>query len=181
MKRSFLMIVACSIVALFYAGSLSAAIYNPATGHYYELVSGVGDWSQAENSAIALGGHLVTINNQAEQDWLMSNFGEARYWIGFTDMQIEGTWVWTSGEPITYTNWEPGEPNDYWQPGGEDYAAMNWATDTGSWNDFGPDSHDIGTVQGGIAEIASVPIPAAVWFLGSGLIGIVGIRRKIKK
>ena len=181
MKRSFLMIVVGSIVAFFCAGSLSAAIYNPATDHYYELVSGLGDWSLAENSAIALGGHLVTINDQAEQTWLMSNFGTERYWIGFTDSQTEGTWVWTSGEPVTYTNWGPGEPNDDWQPTGEDYAAMNWRTDTGSWNDFGPASDDISTVKGGIAEIANVPIPGAIWFLGSGLIGIVGIRRKIKK
>ena len=30
-------------------------------------------------------------------------------------------------------------------------------------------------------EVPAVPIPPAVWLLGSGLIGIVGIRRKIKK
>ena len=29
--------------------------------------------------------------------------------------------------------------------------------------------------------ITNVPIPSAVWLLGSGLIGIVGIRRKLKK
>lgn len=29
-------------------------------------------------------------------------------------------------------------------------------------------------------EIAGVPIPGAIWLLGSGLIGIVGIRRKFK-
>ncbi len=30
-------------------------------------------------------------------------------------------------------------------------------------------------------EIASIPIPSAVWLLGSGLFCIVGIRRKFKK
>jgi hypothetical protein len=30
-------------------------------------------------------------------------------------------------------------------------------------------------------EITTVPIPGSVWLLGSGLIGIVGIRRKFKK
>ena len=29
--------------------------------------------------------------------------------------------------------------------------------------------------------VSSIPIPGAVWLLGSGLIGIVGIRRKYKK
>ncbi|MDY6839780.1 MAG: VPLPA-CTERM sorting domain-containing protein [Thermodesulfobacteriota bacterium] len=30
-------------------------------------------------------------------------------------------------------------------------------------------------------EIATVPVPAAVWLLGSGLIGLVGIRKKFKQ
>ena len=30
-------------------------------------------------------------------------------------------------------------------------------------------------------EVAAVPIPGAIWLLGSGLIGIVGIKRKFKK
>lgn len=46
------------------------------------------------------------------------------------------------------------------------------------------------TVTGGSVEIqypslilstSAIPIPSAVWLLGSGLIGIVGIRRKFKK
>ena len=32
-----------------------------------------------------------------------------------------------------------------------------------------------------LTELQSVPIPGAIWLLGSGLIGIVGIRRKLKK
>jgi hypothetical protein len=31
------------------------------------------------------------------------------------------------------------------------------------------------------AKFAPVPVPAAVWLLGSGLIGLLGIRRKFKK
>jgi hypothetical protein len=40
-----------------------------------------------------------------------------------------------------------------------------------------------GIVDAGLfgLEIATVPIPGAIWLLGSGLIGIVGIRRKLKK
>ena len=32
-----------------------------------------------------------------------------------------------------------------------------------------------------LVQISNVPIPGAIWLLGSGLIGIVGIRRKLKK
>ena len=31
------------------------------------------------------------------------------YWIGLTKQ--EGNWIWDNHEPLTYTNWGPGEPN----------------------------------------------------------------------
>jgi hypothetical protein len=30
------------------------------------------------------------------------------------------------------------------------------------------------------SQLAPVPIPAAVWLLGSGLVGLIGIRRRIR-
>jgi hypothetical protein len=30
----------------------------------------------------------------------------------------------------------------------------------------------------GFADVAPVPVPAAVWLLGSGVLGLLGIRRK---
>jgi hypothetical protein len=46
-----------------------------------------------------------------------------------------------------------------------------------SYNDsFGEYASTMLTAQG--ADVAPVPVPAAVWLLGSGLIGLVGLRRK---
>jgi hypothetical protein len=42
--------------------------------------------------------------------------------------------------------------------------------------DFAP-----GTVTGGTLTVNAVPIPAAVWLLGSGLVGLVGLRRRMRK
>ncbi len=48
---------------------------------------------------------------------------------------------------------------------------------------FTVDLHNDGTgftqVLAGEANVSSVPIPAAVWLLGSGLFGLVGIRRRM--
>jgi hypothetical protein len=33
----------------------------------------------------------------------------------------------------------------------------------------------------GFQQTAAVPIPAAVWLLGSGLVGLIGLRRRMKK
>src|SRR5438105_7832060 len=79
----------------------------PANGNYYALVSswiaygghlyapltlggGQWSWSQLEANAVALGGHLVTINDQAEEDWLLSTFGRlGSFWIGLNDVASE--------------------------------------------------------------------------------------------
>jgi hypothetical protein len=129
--------------------------YNPTTGHNYRLVDSL-TWVQAESYAVSVGGHLVTINDQAEQDWLMATFNEptwptqSTFWIGMNDRAVEGTWVWSSGEPVTYTNWVFEEPNNCTWCGpaesptieeGEDSAVMNWTAPSPpsgpplGWND----------------------------------------------
>lgn len=144
-------------------GTAHAAIFNPGTGHWYELVSSGagGEWDTAETAAIGLGGHLVTINDSTEEDWLRSNFGSStRYWIGYNDVASEGSYVWSSGEAPGYSNWDGGEPNNASPPlEGEDYAVLNWNSTTGGWNDWSharPDYYNIS----GIAEYAT-PTPEA--------------------
>ena len=79
-------------------------------GHTY-LLSGSMRWTDAEAYAQDFGGHLVTVNDQAEQDWLYETFGGyGIVWIGLTDQAEEGTRVWSSGEEVTYTNWAGGHP-----------------------------------------------------------------------
>lgn len=41
--------------------------------------------------------------------------------------------------------------------------------------------YDRALSEGEIGVLHTVPIPGAVWLLGSGLVGLVGIRRKLKK
>ncbi|QEI41649.1 Poly(beta-D-mannuronate) C5 epimerase 7 [Dolichospermum sp. UHCC 0315A] len=102
-------------------------------GSIYRL-STPGTWHQAQAQAQSLGGNLVTINNQAEQDWLVNTFGPTDgLWTGLTDKLTEGQYKWASGETPTYTNWYPGEPNN--GGGNEDYVGMNYGA-AGKWNDF---------------------------------------------
>src|SRR5690242_5284696 len=90
---------------------------NPANGHEYYLLNPA-TWTASEAEAVTLGGHLVTINDAAENDYLLTTFlplvpqSTGALWTGFSDAVVEGTFTWVSGEPVTYTHFGPGEPNN---------------------------------------------------------------------
>ncbi len=58
-----------------HAGILSGPVLNPANGHIYYLLS-QNTWSNAEAEAVSLGGHLATIRNAAENQWVYSTFAD---------------------------------------------------------------------------------------------------------
>jgi hypothetical protein len=53
-------------------------------------------------------------------------------WTGFNDVDAEGAFEWWCADPVTYTNWLPGEPNN---GGNSDYCEMEG--ETGRWRDRG--------------------------------------------
>ncbi len=142
---------------------LTGPITNPANQHNYYLLSPA-FWTDAEAQAVSMGGHLVTINDAAENAWVLQTFGSyggtsRTLEIGFTDQGHEGTWTWVSGESVTYVNWNTGEPNNgmgiypY-----ENVALMYGPGDpypAGTWNDY------MGTLAGqnyyGVVEVVPEP------------------------
>jgi glucose/arabinose dehydrogenase len=112
--------------------------------------------AEAQAQAAALGGTLLRIGSQAEQDWVTANiWNQQAIYLDASDAATEGVWVDSDGTPLAYTNWMPGEPND---GGGQDYAII--ARGDGGWDDQGVDGADIftdrwtGTAAMSVVEIA---------------------------
>lgn len=82
-------------------------------------------WKQAKSHAESPGGHLVTISDEPENTFVVDlarqKGVERDFWIGLTDEAKEGAFVWVTGEPLNYTKWHPGEPNNY--GGNENHAS----------------------------------------------------------
>lgn len=120
-----------------FQGVLTYATNN----HRYELIT-CGTWSQCRDAALAKGGSLVTVRNQAENDWLVANLlpatnGDYGAWIGLSDAASPGTDYWQSREPVTYTNWTSGNPSR----GPEHYVHIyRSGSRQGEWNDLINDS-----------------------------------------
>ena len=83
---------------------MEAWVVNPTNGHAYKKIR-CKSWEDAQATATAEGAHLVSINDEAEQKWLVETFGEEPFLIGLTHLANQTEWQWTSGEPVTYTNW----------------------------------------------------------------------------
>jgi len=153
-------------------------VVNPANGHRYTLTNTPilqPTWVEAEAEAVSVGGHLATIRNAAEEKWLKDTYGTDWLWIGLNDAENWGTFVWSSGESVSYTNWNSDEPSYTNGPGGEReyYVGYNIGTECG-WNDF-PDWYRMY----GIIELQPVPEPSSFLALCGGVIGLLAFRRRL--
>jgi hypothetical protein len=125
-----------------FAEVIDSQVWN---GHTYYLLAPA-TWSDSEAEAVSLGGHLATINDEAEHEWVWSTFvppnhpllGDYALWIGYTDSASEGNWAWVSGESKDDTNWPLGEPWSLGEPNAgsldEDFAFL-WVVNNGQWFD----------------------------------------------
>jgi tetratricopeptide (TPR) repeat protein len=90
-------------------------VLNPDNQHLYRWF---GDrtapsgrsWGSARDYCEAVGGYLVTIQDAAENEFVFELSDGFYSWLGATDEEQEGTWVWVTGESWVYENWDSGEP-----------------------------------------------------------------------
>ena len=135
--KKLLTVVSALLLGLAVAAPAQAAKDAPGRpdvfrGHFYHVVNEPLTWHEAVAYCEQDGGNLVTINS-AEEDQFVYNL--APYgWLGASDEAVEGTWVWVTGEPFSYTNWAPYEPNNL--DGVEHYLSY-WGDEyPGQWNDM---------------------------------------------
>jgi formylglycine-generating enzyme required for sulfatase activity len=173
------------------AASVTWATGDGGNGHAYELVETPVFWSQARADASTRqppsgfqSGQLASIGSAAENAFLAMSFVSGTRtgaWIGFTDEMTEGEWRWLDGTPgiwqdprnfpspiqTTYTNWIPGEPNDF--ATGEDYGLFSCEAGyyPGQWNDG--DGPSRGTPFSYIVEYVAVPEPSICISLVAGI------------
>jgi hypothetical protein len=86
-------------------------VVNPASSHCYFWATPAMTWYDAETACSDVGAHLATVADAAENTFINANFGGSK-WIGLNDIALEGNWVWVTAEPVTYTHWATGEPDN---------------------------------------------------------------------
>lgn len=101
-------------------------------GHYYQVFCELTSWKRAKTRCESMGGHLATISNAAENDFVrtlaektIGDFTNTGVWLGATDDRLEGQWEWVDQTPFTYFSWGKGQPNNGGgKHGGENYLLL---------------------------------------------------------
>ena len=91
------------------------------------------NFSEANSYCIDnFGTQLASIHNQEENDAALDVRDSTSYaWIGGTDANEEGTWVWIDGSVFNFTGWGSGQPDSH---GGNQDCALLFPGDSG-WDD----------------------------------------------
>ena len=55
---------------------------------------------------------LVSIHSAERNAAVMAVVSSGSPWIGLSDSSSEGSFDWSDGSGVDYTNWSTGEPND---------------------------------------------------------------------
>ena len=122
----------------------SPLVQYSGNGHSYQRIDTPSTWSNARTYCESLGGYLATLTSQQENDFVYQNLAlqQVDIWLGGTDEISEGNWQWVTGEPWSYTNWFPGNPDNN-ASAGQDYLAFTSFDTLGRWDDAGLPSEDL--------------------------------------
>eukprot|EP00105_Crassostrea_gigas_P029096 XP_011450931.1 PREDICTED: perlucin [Crassostrea gigas] len=90
---------------------------NRGSSCYAFITDAPDGWTEAEFYCNLMHSRLVEIETAVEDEFLRLHLIDSKatgsFWIGLTDILVEGEWVWMSTQTIAqYTNWWPGEPNN---------------------------------------------------------------------
>ena len=177
----------------------AAPILDPSSGHYYDVIPAPGiTWDDARAAALGFSylgllGHLATVTSASEDSYVgaaVAAAGSGEFWLGgfqnpVTETSATDGWTWVNGEGSfpgvdgasgyanSYSNWNPGEPNDAYGPGSEQYLGINLGR-VGGFNDEG----FLGLIGGYVIEydpntIRTVPDSGSTLLLLAGAVGVV--------
>ncbi|XP_038577163.1 C-type lectin domain family 4 member E-like isoform X2 [Micropterus salmoides] len=106
----------------------------------YLLSSKTASWTEGRQDCRNRGADLVVIDSAEEQKFLSDLTTVQTSWIGLTDREMERSWKWIDGTPLTLSYWMAAQPdNGNGDPewGEEDCAQLkpgeNWKN---NWNDL---------------------------------------------
>jgi cysteine-rich repeat protein len=107
---------------------------NAVTGRCFFIHPIKMKWGSASQGCKDYGGTLARIFDINDQNTVGDISRLEDIYLGASDTVLEGTFMWVTGEPLTFTAWKNLQPDDYM---GEDCLVMQI---TDEWNDVNCDA-----------------------------------------
>lgn len=191
---------AVAVLALF------AGVATVQAGPVYQATSTAMSWHAAEAEAVSLGGHLVSIHSQAEQDDVYAYLSQmpaikankgGMFWIGYYNFSgiTGGEYAWSDESPGAFENWQPSVV-DQLQPTAPfigidpvdpvpNPLAAAMSVSTGYWFERNATNAEVSLYYGIIAlddnSVRDTPEPASLALLGLGGALALVLRQRQKR
>ncbi|XP_063040771.1 galactose-specific lectin nattectin-like [Engraulis encrasicolus] len=80
----------------------------------YKFVSTLSTWAEAERFCLLLGGNLASVHSIADYHYIQglivtATHGAPLTWLGGSDAQQDGVWLWSDGSRFSFLHWSPGQ------------------------------------------------------------------------
>ncbi|PIO55381.1 lectin C-type domain protein, partial [Teladorsagia circumcincta] len=69
-------------------------------------------WYEAEEDCLAWGGHLTSISDMGENEFVRGLLRAESAWIGVNDVQRENIFVNTDRSPVVFKHFKKGQPDN---------------------------------------------------------------------
>ncbi|XP_035682632.1 C-type lectin mannose-binding isoform-like [Branchiostoma floridae] len=93
----------------------STAGYTERGGSFYKVFRTRKNYTSAQQTCEADGGHLAVANTEAINNFIVQQIsGRNDSWIGLNNKNSEGTWMWADGTRLAgcaFSNWAPKQPS----------------------------------------------------------------------
>jgi len=87
--------------------------FEDSNGFCFRMGSGKKNFTDAQEDCKSLGGYLAEPRSASINNFLKTLTFDRRLWIGLSDEEIEGTWVWQSDNAVvTWEDWYSGHPSN---------------------------------------------------------------------
>ena len=123
--------VITALTLFLFPATISHESHLGPNGRYFTWFHERMTWSEARAFCQSVGGDLAVLNTKILDQFVQDKFRDERHWIGATDIQEEGQWMWVNGQNMQqakYRNWGWGEPNGMQE---QNCLFMTW----GRWGD----------------------------------------------
>ena len=82
-------------------------------GYCYRKVSSCDSWSNGQSICATLGANLPSVHSQEENVFLQNVHNGENGWLGLSDINSEGTFLWSDGSPFDFHYWATHQPNNF--------------------------------------------------------------------